>query len=275
MVWSKLKTRVISGAVLVVLLLVITFSPAWVFTVAAGLASLVVLYELMTSFGQNMKKPVVICDYIFAILYLIPCFVKTEFTNEFFIMTTILFVMTLCTLSVFANKDVNFKDVCASLFIVIYSVLILSRLALMRNMENGLALVFLAFIGAWLPDTAAYFAGSFFGKHKLIPEISPNKTVEGSIGAFVGAIAFYLIYGSVLSAIGFNVNFISLLILSVICGAVSQIGDLSASVMKRTYNIKDFGNLIPGHGGLLDRIDSLIFVTPVVYYFIQFFPLFN
>lgn len=273
MVWSKLKTRVLSGAVLVVVLLIIAFAPAQVFTVAVGLASLVVLHELMTSFGLNKKRPVVICNYIFALIYMIPCFIDTGFSNEFALMTTILFVMALCALSVFANKEVSFKDVCVSLFIVIYSVVILSRLALMRGMENGLALVFLAFIGAWLPDTVAYFAGNLFGKRKLIPEISPNKTVAGSIGAFIGAIAFYLIYGSVLSALGFNVNFIRLLILSVICGAVSQIGDLSASVMKRTFNIKDFGNLIPGHGGLLDRIDSLIFVTPVVYYFVMFFPI--
>lgn len=273
MVWSKLKTRVLSAAVLVVLLLVITFAPAQVFTVAVGVVSLVVLHELMATFGQNKKRPIVICNYIFALIFMLPCFIKTDYAGELAIITTILFVMVLCSLSVFAHKEVNFKDVCASLFIVIYSVVILTRLALMREMENGLALVFLAFIGAWLPDTVAYFAGNLFGKRKLIPDISPNKTVAGSIGAFVGAVAFYLIYGSVLSAIGFNVNFIRLLILSVICGAVSQIGDLSASVMKRTFNIKDFGNLIPGHGGLLDRIDSLMFVTPVVYYFVMFFPI--
>lgn len=273
MVWSKLKTRVLSAAILVVILLVITFAPAQVFTVAVSVLSLVVLHELMATFGLGKKRSVVVCNYIFALAFMIPCFVKTDFSGEFLLITTIFFVMVLCSLSVFANNDVDFKDVCASLFIVIYSVVILTRLALMREMENGLALVFLAFIGAWLPDTVAYFAGNLFGKHKLIPEVSPNKTVEGSVGAFVGAIAFFLIYGAILSAMGFSVNFLRLLILSVICGAVSQIGDLSASVMKRTYNIKDFGNLIPGHGGLLDRIDSLMFVTPVVYYFVMFFPI--
>ena len=273
MAWSKLKTRVLSGAVLVVVLLLITFAPPMVFNIAVGVASLVVMHELLETFGQNKKRSIVIADYIFALIYLVPCFVKTDLISEFAIMTTILFVMTLCTLSVFAHKEVNFGDVCASLFIVIYSVVFLSRLIYMRAMTGGLALVFLSFIGAWLPDTAAYFAGSFLGKHKLIPAISPNKTVEGSVGAFVGALVFYLVYGFVLSKMGYNVNFLSLTILSVICGAVSQIGDLSASVMKRNYNAKDFGKLIPGHGGLLDRIDSLLFVTPVVYYFIKFFPI--
>ena len=132
--------------------------------------------------------------------------------------------------------------------------------------------MFLAFIGAWLPDTMAYFAGSFFGKHKLIPKISPNKTVEGAIGGLLGSVVFYAVYGVILTKLGFSVSFLRMLILSLICGVMSQFGDLSASVIKRAYNKKDFGNLIPGHGGLLDRVDSLIFVTPIVYYFIKFFP---
>ena len=270
MAWSKLKTRLLSAAILVVVLLVVTFAPEWVFTLAVCVASLVVLHELMVTFKQEMKLSIVIIDYIFAGLYMVSAFLQTQAGSMY--MITIFFVMTLLIFSVIDHKDVNFNDVCASLFLVIYSVVFLIHISFIRHAENGLALVFLAFIGAFIPDTSAYFAGNLFGKHKLIEAVSPNKTVEGAVGAVVGAIVAFVIYGVILVFLQFNVHFPRFLLLSVICGVVAQLGDLSASVMKRAYKAKDFGNLIPGHGGLVDRIDSLIFVTPVVYYFITYFP---
>lgn len=271
--WSKLKTRVFSAVVLLVALFSVTFAPTWIFTLAVCAVCFVVLHEIMVTFKQEAKLSIVIIDYIFAMLYMISGFFRQETGSRLVYLVTILFVMVLLISSVIDHMEINFNDVCASLFLVIYSVLFLMHLPFIRNMENGLALVFLAFIGAWLPDTTAYFAGNFFGKHKLIEAVSPNKTVEGSVGAIVGAVLSFLIYGFILKAIGYDVNFIRLLVLSLICGVVAQFGDLSASVMKRAYKAKDFGNLIPGHGGLLDRVDSLIFVTPIVYYFITYFPI--
>ncbi len=269
--WSKLKIRLASAAILVALLLLVTFAPPWVFTVAVCAVCLIVLHEIMVTFQQETKRSIVVIDYVFALLYMTTAFIKQADTNHF-VMITILFVMALLIFSVINHKEIHFHDVCASLFLVIYSVMFLMPLSIMRHQENGLALVFLAFIGAWLPDTAAYFAGCLFGKRKLIPEISPNKTVAGAIGAVVGSIVAFMIYGAILSAAGLAVSFVRLFVLSLICGIVAQFGDLSASMMKRAYKAKDFGNLIPGHGGLLDRVDSLIFVTPVVYYFITYFP---
>lgn len=272
MAWSKLKTRLVSAAVLVLALLIVTFAPEWVFTLAVCVACLVVLHEIMVTFQQETKLSVVIIDYIFAGLYMVSAFLHTDTGNQVIYMITIFFVMALLVFSVIDHKDVNFNDVCASLFLVLYSVVFLIHLSFIRHMENGLALVFLAFIGAWLPDTSAYFAGNLFGKHKLIEAVSPNKTVEGAVGAVVGSVVAFFIYGGILTLLGYQVHFFRILLLSLICGVVAQLGDLSASVMKRAYKAKDFGKLIPGHGGLLDRIDSLIFVTPVVYYFIKFFP---
>ncbi len=270
--WSKLKIRVISAVVLVVVLLAITFAPEWIFSLAVAVASFVVLHEMMVTFKQETKRSIVIIDYIFAGLYIISGFFHASAGNQAVYMLTIFFVMTLLISSVLDHKEVDFNDVCASLFLVLYSVVFLLHLSFLRRLQNGLELVFLAFIGAWLPDTMAYFAGNLFGKRKLIEAISPNKTIAGAIGAVVGAVISYAIYGGVLSAIGHDVNFGRLLLLSLICGVVAQFGDLAASVMKRTYKTKDFGNLIPGHGGLVDRVDSLLFVTPVVYYFVVFFP---
>lgn len=269
--WSKLKVRLSSAAILVALLLLVTFAPPWVFTIAVCAVCLIVLHEIMVTFKQETKRCIVVIDYVFALLYMVTAFFKQTDTN-YFVMLTILFVMALLIVSVLDHKEIHFHDVCASLFLVLYSVLFLMPLSIMRHQENGLALVFLAFIGAWLPDTAAYFAGSLFGKRKLIEEISPNKTVAGAIGAVVGAVISFLIYGAILSSMGFAVQFARLVVLSLVCGVIAQFGDLSASVMKRAYKAKDFGKLIPGHGGLVDRVDSLIFVTPVVYYFITYFP---
>lgn len=273
MAWSKLKTRLISAVILAAVLLIVTFAPEWVFTLAACVVCFVVLRELMVTFRQETKLSVVIIDYIFAVMYMATGFFGTETGSRAIYMITILFVMTLLIFSVIDHKEVNFNDVCASLFLVIYSVVFFIHISFIRHMENGLALVFLAFIGAFLPDTSAYFAGNLFGKHKLIEAVSPNKTVEGAVGAVVGAVASFLIYGGILSILGYSVHFPRLIVLSLICGVVAQLGDLSASVMKRAYKAKDFGKLIPGHGGLLDRIDSLIFVAPVVYYYITYFPI--
>lgn len=270
--WSKLKVRLSSAAILVALLLLITFAPPWVFTVAVCAVCLIVLHEIMVTFKQETKRTIVVIDYCFALLYMVPAFLKQTHTGEYVQMITVFFVMVLLIFSVLNHKEINFGDVCASLFLVIYSVMFLMPLSIMRHQENGLALVFLAFIGAWLPDTVAYFAGSLFGKRKLTPKISPNKTVAGAIGAVVGAVVAFLVYGVILSYMGFTVSFVRMFVLSLICGVVAQFGDLSASMMKRACEAKDFGNLIPGHGGLLDRVDSLIFITPVVYYFITYFP---
>lgn len=273
MKWSKLKTRVLSAIVLVIALLAVTFSPAFVFTIAVCAVCFIILHEMMVTFKQETKRSIVIIDYVFAFLYMVSGFLNQDMGSQYVYMITVLFVMALLISSVLDHQEVSFPDVCASLFLVIYSVVFFIHLSFIRHMDNGLALVFLAFIGAWLPDTMAYFAGNLFGKRKLIEAISPNKTVAGSIGAVVGSVLSFLVYGWILTALHYDVNFLRLVILSLICGVIAQFGDLAASVMKRAYKAKDFGKLIPGHGGLVDRVDSLIFVTPVVYYFVTYFPI--
>ena len=115
--------------------------------------------------------------------------------------------------------------------------------------------------------------GSKFGKHKLCPEISPNKTVEGAIAGIVGCIISLLIYTFVLNKLcGFGINYVNIGLISVFVAIFAQLGDLVASSIKRNAKIKDFGNVLPGHGGVLDRIDSVLFVAPIIYYFLAYFP---
>ena len=179
------------------------------------------------------------------------------------------------SVAVINNERVGFLDVTMSLFMTVYSVVLLMHITLIRNLENGIVLLLLTLLGTYITDTGAYFAGSFLGKHKLIEKVSPNKTIEGAVGGIVAAVVSFLIYGVIMNGAGYDVNFLNLLILSVLCAVAAQLGDLSASAMKRSFNIKDFGNLIPGHGGVLDRVDSLMFVAPVVYHFIIFLPVFR
>ena len=127
--------------------------------------------------------------------------------------------------------------------------------------------IWLPIIGAFIPDIFAYFIGRFFGKKKLCEDISPKKTVAGSVGGFLGAIVGFFVYSLILKYFfGISVSYVPYYIIAVLCGGLSQIGDLTASVLKRANNVKDFGKIMPGHGGFLDRVDSMIFVSPMIYY---------
>ena len=131
--------------------------------------------------------------------------------------------------------------------------------------ETGKYIYFLIFIGAWITDIFAYFVGVFFGKHKLIEDVSPKKTIEGSIGGIVFCALGYLTMGLIVDKFfGCNANYLFLAVSGVIMSVISQIGDLIMSVIKRHYGIKDFGKLFPGHGGMLDRIDSILAVSLAV-----------
>ena len=124
----------------------------------------------------------------------------------------------------------------------------------------------LIFIGAWATDTGAYFVGVLFGKHKLIPAVSPKKTVEGALGGILGCVFGFVVYGLILNFFfDVKVNYLPLVLLAILVAIVSQIGDLIASYLKRESGIKDFGTIFPGHGGIMDRFDSIIAVAPVIY----------
>jgi phosphatidate cytidylyltransferase len=134
-------------------------------------------------------------------------------------------------------------------------------------LDDGILLVWLIFIGAWGSDTCAYCVGILIGKHKIFPLLSPKKSLEGCIGGIVGAALLGFIYATVFksSILGVQNPQIAYAVICGISSVISQLGDLAASAMKRNHDVKDYGTLIPGHGGVLDRFDSIIFVAPVVY----------
>ncbi len=268
--WSSVKTRVLSAVVLIALVLVALFyASEWGVTLLVGGVTYAVMYELTKVFNLKEKLSLTVINFIFATLFMaIPYIVSVNLLFP----SIVLYIISLLTTAVVNNKKVTFQDVCSSVFLVFYSVALLMHLTFLRRLDNGVALLVLALLGAYITDSGAYFTGMVIGRHKLIESISPKKTIEGAIGGIIATVIAFIVYGFVMEHLDHSVNFIYLIILSVLCAVVAQIGDLSASVMKRSYNVKDFGNIIPGHGGMVDRVDSLMFVAPVVYYFITFLP---
>ena len=162
-----------------------------------------------------------------------------------------------------SHGTLAFFDAFAFFAVLVYMLAALNAILYIRDYySNGQFLYLLIFMGAWITDIFAYFTGVFFGKHKLIEDVSPKKTIEGSIGGVVFCALFYVGYGAIIGHFfGVDVNLIFLGISGLILSVISQIGDLIMSVIKRHYGIKDFGKIFPGHGGVLDRFDSILAVS--------------
>lgn len=270
--WSKLGVRVASGVIGAVLVILLIFSNQTIFNIAISAVGIISLHELYTTFSQKKKWPVLVLYYVFAAIVFGSLFVNIKLVqSSAFSFIIILYLMLNCFCAVVFSDTIKLNDVLISLFSLIYSVVFVYHLALIRGMSHGMVLIFIPLIGAWMTDTFAYFGGIALGKHKLIEKISPKKTIEGSISGIIGCVLCSLLYAYIISFFGYSVNLLPLCVLSLICSVLSQFGDLTASLIKRNCGVKDFGNLIPGHGGLLDRIDSLIFITPVCYYFLSMF----
>lgn len=182
---------------------------------------------------------------------------------------------------IFFHDKLSFREVSDTYGMTMIISYGLATVISMKNLDVAHSVFYfvLALALPWLADGGAYFAGSFFGKHKLCPKISPKKTIEGVVGGVIGCVGFCCLMGYVFSAFIYkdihSVNYINLIILSFIGSLLSVLGDLSFSLVKRTYGIKDYGNIIPGHGGVLDRFDSVVFVSPFLLISLTYLPVLN
>ena len=173
------------------------------------------------------------------------------------------------------SAPVGFAQVLVCLFGGVIIPLALAALVELRCMEYGKYLVLFAVLLAFVTDAGAYFAGVFLGKHRGVTQVSPNKSVEGYIGGFVAGVAFALIYGLVITEMArVSAGLLPLALSGLLGAAATEVGDLAFSFVKRQYGVKDFGNLLPGHGGMLDRFDSTLFCAPVVLFIVRFLPVF-
>ncbi|HEY8422036.1 MAG TPA: phosphatidate cytidylyltransferase [Thermoclostridium sp.] len=283
-----MKTRIISGIVASVILIIIMQLPPFIMGIAVFAASLVALYEFYQCVRKENYNPIRIigfstCTVFF--MYLIGSAFVGEVENTFLedlyrtvfrqdIIYLFIYLVTVCLLLqlVFRPRRFTIKDVAVTLLGMAYIPFLLSFIFMVRLMDHGYELSWLIIIGTFSTDTFAYFIGKFFGKRKLLPEISPNKTIAGGIGGILGSIVCTILYGELYinGFSGLYLNVLHYLVLGIACGIIAQLGDWAASAIKRNVGIKDFGHIMPGHGGLLDRIDSLLFVAPTVYFYIKF-----
>lgn len=170
---------------------------------------------------------------------------------------------------------IGFSHVLSTLFAGVIIPLGLSALVELRRMDHGKYLVLLAVLLTFATDAGAYFAGVFLGRHKGVTKVSPNKSVEGYIGGFLAGVVFAVLYGIVASKIaGDGVNLFSLALCGLFGAVATEVGDLAFSFIKRQYGVKDYGRILPGHGGMLDRFDSMMFCGPVVLFIVQCLPVF-
>ncbi len=225
--------------------------------------SLIGLMELYRSI--NMHKTLLgYVGYIACIVLDLLILFKYENLNVLLFNT---FLILLMLIYVFAYPKYKIEHIAIIFFGLFYVAVMLSFIYKVRMLHDGSLLVWLIFIGAWGSDTCAYCVGMLFGKHKFLPKLSPKKSLEGCIGGVVGAALIGFLYATIFKDSIIGVKHPQMAY-AIICGAssvISQLGDLAASAIKRNHDLKDFGKLIPGHGGILDRFDSIIFVAPIVY----------
>lgn len=236
----------------------------------AGL-SMIAVHEVLWSTG--FLKHTRISGYSLVLAGLIPFWVYYSGALMPALCGMFVYVVLLFAEAIASHKRITLEKMGGAFFLSVVIPFFLSSLLRIRQMEHWQFLIILPFLVAFLSDAFALFAGMAFGKHKLAPELSPKKTVEGAIGGFVGAIVSAVVYGVVLQ-MGFSVsvNYFYLIVYGALGSVVSQLGDLSFSYIKREYGLKDFGNIFPGHGGVLDRFDSVIFCAPLIELLIQFLP---
>ena len=236
----------------------------------AGL-SMIAVHEALWSTGF-LKHARISC-YSIIMAGLIPFWVYYDGKQLPAMAGMFLYVFILFCEAIGSQKRITLEKLGGAVFLTLVIPYFLSSILRIRMMGYWQALIVLPFEIAFLSDAFALFAGMAFGKHKLAPQLSPKKTVEGAIGGFAGAVVCTVIFGVVLQ-LGFSmeVNYFYLALYGALGSVVSQIGDLSFSYIKREYGIKDFGNIFPGHGGVLDRFDSVIFCAPLIELLILFLP---
>ncbi len=258
-----MKTRVITAVVAIPLLLVLLLAaPKIVTAIVAGFVAAIACYELLNGTGQ-IKHPR-LCIYSMICAFWCALWCGLGIGYAWLLLGILLFWVALFGEMMASDMKLTFDKIAVCFVAGIVMPLLFASLVRIFGGEKGRLLVLIPFVIAFLSDTGGYFAGLNFGKHKLAPSISPKKTVEGVIGGVLGAVAGMLIYCLILDVLlGQTVNYLHAVIYGIFGSAAAVFGDLCFSVIKRQTGIKDYGNLIPGHGGVLDRFDSMMIVGPL------------
>lgn len=254
-----LKRTVVALVALPLFFLAVYFTPEWVLPVALGLLAGLAAYEMLHNTGL-LTCPALLTAAIALSALAVPL---TFYFDLPLVALVVPAAVVIFVIAIASKGKISYTEIFGTFFTVIFIPMALGSIVRIRAMEGGMSLVILPFIAAWITDTFAYFTGRAFGRHKLAPEISPKKTVEGSLGGILGCIAIMLAYNYVSGAIwGVAYRLPLLAVIAAAGSIISQAGDLAMSYIKRGFGVKDYGTIMPGHGGVLDRFDSVLFTAP-------------
>ena len=272
---TRVRTALIA---LVVLAPFLIFSGTFMIEIFTITLSCIGAYEILKCLKFEKKYYISVPTYILA--GLVPVLSRRIASTDLFFKILFflffLYMFYLMVVAVFSKSKVIINDIALAYIMVIYIIFSFSCIILLRDIKYGQYIFLLIFISAWMTDVGAYLIGKPFGKHKLIPDVSPNKTVEGAIGGIVVCVLSFCLYGLIIGLIyEATPRFIPLIIMGIVMSIISICGDLIASLVKRKYSIKDYGEVFPGHGGVMDRFDSIIATAPFLYMVYTAIPYFE
>lgn len=267
--FKRIIFGLLAGSIVIITIL---FLPKWVCNVLAMLLALGGIYEFIKAMEKGGYRPLKAIPYLTCLGLLFVNSNNSILLYKFSFSIFSFLILGILIYGLFSTKR-TLIDVSLSVFSILYIPFLLSFFLSTYYVENiGTYLIWFALFGACLSDAFAYFVGVKFGRHKLCPNISPKKTIEGAVGALIGTAIVFLIYATILNKYhGFDIQYWQIILFGIVSSAFAQIGDLVASSIKRFVGEKDFGSCFPGHGGVLDRIDSVLFVAPVIYYGVLMF----
>jgi phosphatidate cytidylyltransferase len=259
-----MAVRIISSLVGIPILLFFVISGGVFLKLALALISCLGMYELYMAVSKKIK-PVHFVGFITEILYIV--FLDVPLDNVYLKIYILIATMLILSMLVFLHSSINVHDAAITVFGFLYVGVLLGCLYTIRT--NTIVLAWVPFICAFGSDTCAYFTGTAIGKHKLTPVLSPHKSIEGAVGGVVGAALLCGLYCFVASLLNYvsGEHILKFCLMGAVGSVFAQIGDLAASSIKRYTGIKDYGKIMPGHGGMLDRFDSVLFTVPLVYIF--------
>ncbi len=258
---KRIITSVVAVCVLIPALLV---SHTPIFTAAIALVALISVFEMLRCMGLHKKYFMSVPMYAAAVaMPFATRHLEASAAIGISFIAAALYLVFVFVCIVWSHGKLAFADGMAMFGVCLYIICAFCSILYVRDLEGGGEYIYLLiFMGGWITDIFAYFTGVFFGKHKLIEDVSPKKTVEGSIGGIIFTAVFFVVFGIVVDLLfERHANIIFLAVCGVVVSVISQVGDLIMSVIKRHYGIKDYGKLFPGHGGMLDRFDSVLAVS--------------
>lgn len=266
-----MKVRLITSALGIVLFFAVLFAPVTVFYIVDIIIAGVAIHEVFSVVGLTKKPTMVVAGALGIILC--ACFGAAHmgyFDYNICMAAIVALLAYLFAVLVFDHSHVKLYDAAMAFFCILFPALLFSYIVPVRGAEHGMYLIVTLFAATWCGDAGAYFVGIKFGKHKLAPILSPKKTWEGAFGGVLGSVLGMVIYSLVLLyVLKVPCNTVALVLVGIVCSVIGPVADIATSAIKREFGVKDFGTLFPGHGGILDRFDSVLLTAPFVYFVSQ------